>query len=306
MKDFQKILNSIICGNNVETLKSFPDECIDLTVTSPPYDGIRNYNKKLNVKQNLIGNYCFPFEELAKELFRVTKIGGVVVWNVNDQVVDGNNEGKTETGNSFRQVLYFQSIGFNIHDTMIYEKPAIRFPDSTRYHQCFEYMFILSKGKPKSINLIKDRKNKSFNRFETKEASRQCRGEDDDLIKNVNIGFDGNVLKEFGIRFNFWKINTEQTTGRNVNEYSWHPAIFPSKLAYDHIVSWSNEGDTVLDPFSGSGTTSIQAKILKRNYVGIDINEEYVKQSTKIIENYSVLENQIEDKNGIIENFIEF
>ncbi len=135
--------NQLICGNNVEVLRTFPDECIDLTVTSPPYDNLRDYN-----------GYSFDFEGLAEQLYRVTKKGGVVVWVVGDAVIDGS-----ESGTSFRQALHFKEIGFNLHDTMIYQRPA-RFPDKLRYSQSFEYMFVLSKGKPNTFNPIMDHKNK--------------------------------------------------------------------------------------------------------------------------------------------------
>ena len=300
---FKSCVNDIVLGNNVEVLAKFPDGCIDLTVTSPPYDTLRNYNKKINTNQPTIGNYSFPFEELAKQLFRVTKIGGVVMWNVGDQTVKGKDGGSTETGNSFRQALYFQQTGFNIHDTMIYKKPGVRFPDQTRYHQTFEYMFILSKGKPKSIKFICDKKNKSYDphKFWAKERTKRDKDDGafvcDTFVKTV---------EKMGRRHNVWEINPEQSTGGDVTEWNWHGATFPSSLAHDHIISWSKEGDIVLDPFSGSGTTAIQAKITKRNYIGIEINQEYVEKSKKRILSYAIPENKIADKNGVLSDFIQF
>jgi len=272
---FQNCLNDIIQGSNVETLAKFPDECIDLTITSPPYDGIRNYNKKLNTKQKLVGNYSFPFEELAQQLFRVTKPGGVVVWNVADQTVDGQDGGTTETGNSFRMVLYFQEIGFNIHDTMIYQKPGVRFPDQTRYHQTFEYMFVLSKGKPKTINFIKDKKNKSFNPKKFGWAKDRNKREQDDGY--IVCDTFTKTVGEFGRRHNVWMINPEQSSGGNVEEWNWHSATFPSKLPHDHIKSWSNEGDIILDPMMGSGTTGVACRNLNRDFIGIEKDESYFK-----------------------------
>jgi len=302
-KFFKACVNDIVLGSNVEVLAKFPNECLDLTVTSPPYDGIRNYNNKLDTNQPLIGSYSFPFEELAKQLFRTTKIGGVVVWNVADQTVEGFDGGTTETGNSFRMALYFQQIGFNIHDTMIYKKPGVRFPDKTRYHQTFEYMFILSKGKPKAIHFICDKENKSYDPHKFWAKERNKREKEDGYT--VCDTFTKTVEK-MGRRHNVWEINPEQSCGSDVTEWNWHPAIFPSKLARDHITSWSNEGDIVLDPFSGSGTTAIQAKILKRNYIGIEINQEYVEKSKKRVESYSTADNQIADKDGVLTDFIQF
>lgn len=309
-KYFDDVLDTIICGNNVNVLKKYPDECIDLVVTSPPYDQIRNYNKKLDAdgkpKNSIMGQYAFPFKSLVNQLFRVTKMGGIVVWVVGDQTIDGNNNGKTETANSFRQALYFINIGFNLHDTMIYQKPGVRFPDRNRYHQCFEYMFVFSKGKPKTVHLIKDRKNTTYKVPKTNidGKTKNKRWADDDLIECHD--FDNNPLKEFGARYNIWTIKTEQSTNMNdVHEWNWHPAIFPSALARDHIITWSNEKDVVLDPFSGSGTTAKEAKRLNRHYIGIDINHEYVDKSIKRLENYGTTENNIETEEGDIP-FIEF
>ena len=247
MKDY---LNKVIQGNNVEVLRDFPDECIDMVLTSPPYDNLRDYK-----------GYTFDFEGLAKELYRVLKIGGVIVWVVGDAVINGS-----ESGTSFRQALYFKEIGFNLHDTMIYEKNGSPYPEDTRYFQVFEYMFVFSKGKPETINLIQDRKNKWLGSW----GKRSTRDKKGNLYKASEI-----ECKEYGTRFNIWRINNGHGYSTK-DEFAFkHPAIFPEKLAEDHIYSWSNEGDMVLDPFNGSGTTTKMAKILGRNYIGIDISEEY-------------------------------
>lgn len=226
-------------------------------------------------------------------MFRVTKLGGVVVWVVNDQTVEGNDGGSTESGNSFRQALGFMGAGFNLHDTMIYRKPGVRFPDVNRYHQCFEYMFVLSKGKPKTVNIIKDRKNKGYKvGQEIKEAKDKNKREKND--EYVICDSFKTKLTEFGARYNIWEIALEQSTGdSNIKEWNWHPAIFSSSLARDHIKTWTNEGDVVLDCFSGSGTTAKEAKKANRKYIGIDLNDEYVEKSQLRIDCYgkSELEN---------------
>jgi site-specific DNA-methyltransferase (adenine-specific) len=233
-------------GDCAIVLKNLQNESIDLTITSPPYDNLRAYN-----------GYSFDFENTAKELYRVTKNGGVVVWVVGDAVIDGS-----ETGSSFKQALYFKELGFNLHDTMIYEKNSSTYPASAkslRYSQIFEYMFILSKGRPKTVNLIKDKPNKWAGH---KDFSGKLK----------------NAVPDFSPRNNIWKYTT------SFNDKTNHPAVFPEKLAHDHIISWSNEGDTVLDCFMGSGTTGKIAKNLNRNFIGIEVSEEYLIEAKKRID----------------------
>ena len=245
-------VNKIYNENCLETMAKMPDCFVDLTVTSPPYDNLRTYN-----------GYSFDFEAVAKELYRVTKQGGVVVWVVGDATIKGS-----ETGTSFRQALFFKEIGFNLHDTMIYEKCGVM-PSKTRYCQMFEYMFVFSKGKPKTTNIIKDRKNNWGN---TKTGNIGQRQKDGSVKKN---GIK--TISEFGSRFNIWRIMNEGGFMNKDVETKLHPAPFPEQLANDHIKSWSNEGDLVYDPFMGSGTTAKMAVLNKRNWIGSEISEEYCK-----------------------------
>lgn len=245
-------LNTITHTDCLLGLKALPDACVDLTVTSPPYDNLRDYN-----------GYSFDFELIAKEVYRVTKEGGVLVWVVADGTFKGG-----ETGTSFKQALYFKEIGFTLHDTMIYMKNGFNFPAKTRYHQVFEYMFILSKGKPKTFNPIKDRPNKH--------SGKTIKGRDrqkDGSLKRVG---ERKPLEPFGMRFNVWEINNLYSVATDKEAFK-HPAVFPEQLAHDHIISWSNEGDTVLDPFAGSGTTLKVARDLNRQYIGFEISDEYVE-----------------------------
>ena len=237
----------IIQGDALEEMRAFPAECIDLTVTSPPYDNLREYH-----------GYTFDFESIAKELFRVTKPGGAVVWVVGDATIDGS-----ETGTSFRQALYFKEIGFNLHDTMIYKKDGISFPDKNRYQSCFEYMFVFSKDTPKTINLICDHKNVSHGR----KVSGTERESDGTTRAASCIG---QKINRYGTRWNIWEIPAIKGN-HDIN----HPAIFPEQLASDHILSWSNPGDLILDPMCGSGTTCKMAKYHGRHYLGIDISSKY-------------------------------
>lgn len=266
-------VNKIILGDAVEVLKTYDDELFDLTVTSPPYDNLRTYNGKIKDEITYEDGFSFPFVEMAKELFRVTKKGGVVVWVVNDQVKKGG-----ETGSSFRQALKFMDIGFTLHDTMIYHKNGAPFPETGRYSQVFEYMFVFSKGTPKTINLLKDKPNRWAGHSNFGEPSK--RKKDGDLQK-----VDKFVVAEMGTRYNVWYINNGKGFSSKDEMAFEHPAIFPESLAEDHILSWSNEGDIVLDPMCGSGTTLKMSKLNNRNFVGIDINQEYVELSNRRIQN---------------------
>ena len=261
--------NEIIFGNAIDVLSSLESEFVDLTVTSPPYDNLRTYNGKIKDEVVFEDGFSFPFVEMARELFRVTKPGGVVVWVVNDQVKNGG-----ETGSSFKQALKFMEIGFTLYDTMIYHKNGAPFPESGRYSQVFEYMFVFSKGKPKTVNLLKDKPNRWAGHTNFGDPSK--RQKDGDLKK-----VDKFTISEYGTRYNVWYINNGAGFSSKDQIAFEHPAIFPESLAEDHILSWTNPGDIVLDPMAGSGTTLKMAKMNKRDYIGIDINEEYVELCKK-------------------------
>lgn len=232
----------------VEYMKSTNDCTFDLTVTSPPYDNIRDYN-----------GYTFDYKKTIEQLFRVTKQGGVVVWIVADQTVDGS-----ESCTSFKQCLFAKECGFNIHDTMIWEKDACAFPEAVRYYPVFEYMFVWSKGKPKTYNPIEDRWNK-WSGQKVGSTFRQKNGQ----LKEISETRKNVKVKEYGARFNVWHIPAEKSNKTG------HPAVFPLALAKDHIRSWSNENDLVFDPFLGSGTTRIAAHDLYRQFVGCEIDKTY-------------------------------
>ena len=233
--------------SNLDTMKRMPDNFIDLTVTSPPYDDLRTYK-----------GYCFDFENVAKELFRVTKQGGVVVWVVGDATIKGS-----ETGTSFRQALYFKEIGFNLHDTMIYRKLNPIPLTHNRYEQAFEYMFILSKGKPNTFNPIKIPCKTAGTVYNIKRpkvipgASKRGR---DEIMTTNNTKYKDNIFE--------YCVGKKQGT-------QTHPAPFPEELANDHIISWSNEGDIVYDLFAGSGTTGKMAMLNKRKCIMSEISAEY-------------------------------
>lgn len=268
-----ELLNKISFGNSVDLMKLIPDNSIDLTVTSPPYDNLRTYKGKIKDDVVFDEHFSFPFVDMAKELFRITKDGGILVWVVNDQIVNGG-----ESGNSFRQALKFQEIGFKIYDTMIYHKNGAPFPETGRYSQVFEYMFVLLKGKkPNTVNIIKDKENRwaGVSNF----GKRSARTKEGEIKKMENF-----TVANFGSRYNVWYINNGSGwTTKDKYAYD-HPAMFPESLAEDHILSWSKEGDVVFDPMCGSGTTPKMAKLNNRNFIGFDINQEYVNISNKRID----------------------
>ena len=260
---FSMEIDKIYQGDCFEVLKTFEDNSIDLTVTSPPYDNLRTYG-------GVIDGWSFEkFQGIARELYRITKEGGVVVWVVADATIKGS-----ETGTSFKQALYFMECSFNLHDTMIWQKASYVPLTHNRYEQEFEYMFVLSKGKPKTFNPIK---------VECKYAGTTTWGDasfhktnDSGLIK---VG--KKVVNDTKIKGNVFRYDTAKASKRG--EYGGHPAPFPEALANDHILSWSNEGDIVLDPFMGSGTTGFVANKLGRHYVGIELNPEYVEMAERRI-----------------------
>lgn len=256
----KQLINKIHNENCLNTMSRMEDNLIDLTVTSPPYDNLRTYN-----------GFDFDWKAVIKELYRVTKQGGVVVWVVGDATVKGS-----ETGTSFRQALYAIECGFNLHDTMIYKKTGGGARGSVFcYWQNFEYMFVFSKGKPKSINLIHDKVNVTGGKRNSGVNGRTKNGKQ--RFKEVTI--TGSI----GRRENVWVIPAGNNTADDKTE---HPAVFPESLANDHIISWSNEGDIVYDPFMGSGTTAKMAIQNNRRYIGSEISEEYcniIRQRIKSI-----------------------
>lgn len=256
MFKLEEIKNQIFHAKSNELLKEFPDECIDLVVTSPPYDDLRDYEG--------VAEWNFDiFKEIAQELYRVIKRGGVIIWVVGDKTVKGN---KSLT--SFKQALYFQEIGFDMYDVIIYEKAGSGPPHPNRYFNSFEYMFVLSKGKPKTINLLKDKPNKWAGHTTYGDVTRR---EKDGTLTNKGK----KIVNEFGVRTNIWRYaNGKGFSTKDKDAYK-HPAIFPEKLVQDHIVSWSNPGDLVLDPFGGSGTTAKIAQLMDREWVLIEAVNEY-------------------------------
>jgi site-specific DNA-methyltransferase (adenine-specific) len=258
MENIEHLLGKIHNCDCLEFMKQLPDNCVDLVLTSPPYDGLRLYN-----------GYSFDLPYIGPEIVRILKYGAYLVWVVNDSVVNGS-----ETGTSFKQALGFMENGLNLHDTMIYQKNACPFPESNRYNQCWEYMFVFCKGKPKTFNPIK-RKN-LLSQIKKKSSTRNPDGSMDDMKYGMN--------KEESIEFNVWKYDVGYMKSAKDDIAFQHPAIFPEQLAKDHIVSWTNEGDIVLDIFGGSGTTGKMAEATKRKWMLCELSDKYCEIANKRIQ----------------------
>jgi site-specific DNA-methyltransferase (adenine-specific) len=258
--------------NCIAGMQQLDDECIDLVVTSPPYDDLRTYNDNTKWDINV-------FYSVAAQLNRVLKPGGVIMWNVNDATIKGS-----ESGSSFRQALHFMELGLRLHDTMIYEKTGTAFAsgvNSVRYTQQFEYCFILSKGKPKTVNLLCDKKNKW--------AGHQSWGNAQTRKKDGSIhdpGKKSKEIKEWGVRTNIWKIKNSGGFGQSSKTSYKHPATMPEELARGHIHTWSNEGDLILDPFMGSGTSAQICLEMLRNFIGFEIDDEYYNMCVERVKPY--------------------
>lgn len=263
---------NLMLGDCLERMKEIIDGSIDLTVTSPPYDNLRTYNGNNDLWSEDV------WRGVIENLYAKTKPGGVVVWVVGDATIKGS-----ETGTSFKQALWANECGFNLHDTMIWNKGGFSAVGSlrSRYAPVFEYMFVWSKGKPNTFNPIKDRENKHVGKY----ANGTIRKKDGSTKPRSKKTLTG----EYGQRFNIWN----QSPHRQKSE---HPAPFPQHLAEDHIISWSNEGDLVFDPFLGSGTTGVAAKNLGRNFIGIELDPEYFQIAKDRIENGQT---QMKDSNKL-------
>lgn len=255
MKYPDDFINQFVCGDNSEVMKDIPDNSIDLVVTSPPYDKLRQYE-----------GFVFDFEKIALELIRTLRKGGVIVWVVADATVKGS-----ETGTSFKQALFFKDNGLRLHDTMIWYKPNPIPLTHNRYEQSFEYMFIFSKGKPKTFNPL-------MTQSKGHGAKKDWSG-----VKNPEKTYSRRVrqeittVKKYKYKHNVFSYNI------GGGKY-YHPAIFPEQLAKDHIKTWSKENEIVLDPFMGSGTTAKAAISLERQWIGIEVSEEYIEIAKKRIE----------------------
>lgn len=250
---------TLIHGDCVVKMKDIPDNTINLTVTSPPYDNLRTYNNSSVWNEQI-------WKDVISELFRVTKPGGVVVWVVGDATIDGS-----ETGTSFKQALYAKEVGFNLHDTMIYQKyNYVPNEIGRRYQPCFEYMFVFSKGRVETFNPILEEARLYGKVKPVRKNIRQADGSS--KLTNGTVAGKPTKFKTNIFEYKLWR----QTP---------HPAVFPRELAYDHVVSWSNEGDIVLDPFMGSGTVGDVCIELNRNFIGIEIDETYFKYAQSQLEN---------------------
>ncbi|NQU22454.1 MAG: site-specific DNA-methyltransferase [Candidatus Nealsonbacteria bacterium] len=254
-----KFINTIILCDCVVGMAGMPDACIPFTMASPPYDHIRKY-----------GGQRFDFEATALQLYRITMEGGVVVWIVRDAIVNGG-----ESGTIARQQLYFLDLGFRLHATMVMKTKRTGLPQQVRYPTQFEYAFVFSKGRPRTINLIRDRRNS------TAGQRHKIHRERDDGRRET-VGYHPfKVVGKYGLRGNVWEYDVgggKSTT----DEFAFgHPALMHEQMAEDHILSWSRPGDLVFDPMCGSGTTCKMALLNNRRYLGFEIHGPYFQIAQK-------------------------
>lgn len=263
MRKFKSDMVTIWNGDCIDVLKKFRDESVDMVFTSPPYDSLRTYDG-FDWNEGV-------WKRVIKDLYRVLKKRGVMVWVVGDATIDGS-----ETGTSFKQALYAKECGFNLHDTMIYQKSGVQFPEINRYYLVFEYMFVFSKGKPGTYNLLRDRMNST--------AGDIVHGKERQVNGSINVRSGARkcrIIKPYGVRFNIWQYGTGMGNSYKEKYLKEHPAILNPGLVRDHILSWSNKGDVVLDPFMGSGTTMVVARQLERLSIGIEISEKYCELAVR-------------------------
>ena len=263
-------INTVHLMSNIDGMNEMEPESVDLVVASPPYDNLRSYNDS--------SSWSFDvFKQVADGLMRVLKPGGVIAWNVADAVIQdyhGKKSGPSKSGTSMRQCIHFQDLGLNFHDELIYHKHAPRFAsgvNSLRYSDVTEYVFIMSKGRPSTINLLRDKPNKGAGKIFKKDGGRNVDGSRNRAGENAKTG----VIHEFGVRENIWYYVTSFGAGQTDKRAYEHPALMPMNLALDLIKSYTNEGDLVLDPFMGSGTTARMAHSIDRNYIGFEIDPTY-------------------------------
>jgi len=254
-------IGNIYHENCIDTIRRMPDDFIDMTITSPPYDDLREYK-----------GYHFPVEEIAAGLYMKTKPGGVVIWVVGDRTRNGD-----ETLTSFRHAITFQEAGFKVHDTMIYAKNnPIPSDCGKRYRQCFEYMFCFSKGQPKTFNPITEPTKSAGQKITAFRITGKGRG-------NVPDEDIGREIKSERKVSNIFAYNVGTSSSKDKIAFQ-HPAIFPEKLVEDQILTWTNEGDLVYDCFMGSGTTAKIADELDRKWLGSEISADYVKIAKERLE----------------------
>ena len=265
------MINQIYNEDCLETMGRMEDGLCDLILTSPPYDNLRRYGQERTNHKRLKGGMSFDFESIAKEMTRVLKPGGVIMWNVQDQTIN-----MSRTGSSMRQALYFMDeCGLNFWDHLIWYKTGTPFPSPHRYRSVWENMFIFSKGKPNTFNPILKR-NKTAGQVRN---SRKFRDHKGDFVE----GFQGTPIREFGNEDNVWYIangaNKSYKNKLSVN----HPAVMTDEIARRHILTWTNENDIIYDPFLGASTTTRVARDNNRQWIGSEIHTPYYELSKQIM-----------------------
>ena len=269
--------NTVLYGNCLEKLKEVPDACIQTCVTSPPYFGLRDYEVEGQIgREETPQEYVEKLVQVFREVWRVLRDNGTLWVNLGDsyandtkwggstsgkhvQALHGNTgvgRNKQKTGIApknligipWRVAFALQDDGWTLRSDIIWEKPNCM-PESVkdRVTRSHEYVFFLSKRETY---------------FDDAGAIRESTRE------SQMLGTAGTPDEGFRNKRSVWTINTQPYSGA-------HFAVMPPDLARPCIMAGSKEGDLVLDPFAGSGTTLQVAKDLNRDYIGIEINESY-------------------------------
>lgn len=256
-----KFVNTILHCDCLDGMRQLPDNSIPLAVTSSPYDAIRTY-----------GGHAFAFEPVAKELWRITAPGGVVVWVIADQVIKGSL-----TGTKHRQVLHFLDLGFRLHNEITLTTVNTPLPQKIRYAQNSQTAYVLAKGRPHAVNLLRDKPNKSAGVFKREWVARSKDG-------TMRKGYYGKCIAPYSLRGDVWTylVGNNHTTKDKLS----HPSPMAEQMAEDLIISFSRPGELVFDPMAGSGTTCKMALLNHRSYLGMEIHEPYWREAVERLSKY--------------------
>lgn len=245
----------LLTGDACEILPTIRESSVDLTVFSPPYDGLRDYK----------GKPSFDMAVLGREILRVTKEGGVCCMVIQDATKNG-----AKSLTSFRTACLFADLGWRLFECCIYSRAGVPGAWWTkRFRVDHEYIFIFTRG-----DGLPRRFDKTSLMVESKYAGITAGGTKR-TTKGDFVAIKKTVISPLKCRGTIWHYAASNTE-RNKTK-SEHPATYPDSLARDIISCFSKEGDLVLDPMMGSGTTGIASVNMGRRFLGIEISVQYME-----------------------------